>query len=479
MDQTRTPLFEALIRHIENKPVSFHVPGHKYGSLFPKEAKYFYNKLLKLDATELNGLDDLHSPEGAILEAEQLLSQLYGTKKSFFLVNGSTVGNLAMIMAAIREDDTVLVQRNCHKSILNGINLVKANPVFLEPTYDEEWGVAGGVSVNTVKKAIKAFPYSKAIILTYPNYYGMINDLEEIIQFSHSKGIPVLIDEAHGAHFIGSAIFPQSAVSLKADIVVQSAHKTLPAMTMGSYLHFNSNLLSEKEIRSNLEILQSSSPSYPIMASLDIARSYLAGFSNVDAEALLFNIYDFKKRLQKLKGIKVLSFQNGEGDPLKITLQSTSSLSGYELQSRLESVGVFTEMADPYNVLLIFPLLKSDMEYSIEDMVDRFEAALQSVTIHKQPKKAKAAFIKSSISKLVLNAKQRADLTSVSVPMEEAIGKVCAQFVIPYPPGIPLLFPGEKISKEHIDNIRLLFETGARVQGAEGIKSGKIDIFPN
>lgn len=476
MDQNRTPILENLIKHSKTNPISFHVPGHKYGNLFQGEGTEYFKELLKLDATELSGLDDLHSPEGPILEAEKLLTQLYGVKKSFFLVNGSTVGNLAMIMGTIKENDIVLVQRNCHKSILNGISLVNADPVFLGPDFEMDWGVAGAVSLDTVKQALEQYPQAKAIILTYPNYYGMVNELEDIIELSHSNGIPVLVDEAHGAHFVGGEIFPKSAVQLKADIVVQSAHKTLPAMTMGAYLHYNSNIISEKAVRSYLQILQSSSPSYPIMASLDLARRYLATFSEDDAKYLLEKLNDLRTRLQQVEGIEVLAYSYGKGDPLKITIQSTTSLSGYDIQSLLEKKGVYTELADPYNVLLVFPLLKKNIEFSIDDIVNRFEAAFQSHT-GKEKIKKKAVYEKPIISKLALKTQEMANLKKRTVPITESIGKICAQLIIPYPPGIPLLFPGEIIRMEDIENIQLLQETGAKFQDMGSLSNGKIDIY--
>lgn len=476
MNQKKMPLFEKLKKHAEQNPVSFHVPGHKYGKLITGEIGSYYKELLRLDATEITGLDDLHSPEGAIKEAEELLAQLYGVKKSFFLVNGSTVGNLAMIMTAVKEDDTVLVQRNCHKSILNGISLVKANPVFLAPVFDEDWGVAGGVSARIVKQAIEMYPHAKALILTYPNYYGMVNELEEIIKVAHCQRIPVLIDEAHGAHFIGGKYFPPSAIQLNADIVVQSAHKTLPAMTMGAYLHFNSDLLSAVHVSGFLQILQSSSPSYPIMASLDIARNYLATFTDKDVESLQQKITEFRNELQQLKEIRVLTYKGGMGDPLKITIQSTTSLSGYDLQKLFESKGIYTEMADPYNVVLVFPLLKDRMEYPIREITTHFQAALKSITYNEMGK-GKGSYNNPDISRLALNAEEQARLEKVNIPIEEATGKICAQLIVPYPPGIPLLFPGEIISEETIEHIKLLRVSGARFQGDGDLKEGKLTIY--
>ncbi|MBP2242561.1 arginine/lysine/ornithine decarboxylase [Cytobacillus eiseniae] len=476
MNQNSVPLFKQLKRHTEKNPISFHVPGHKYGELIQADGESYYKEMLRLDATELNGLDDLHSPEGVIKEAEGLLTQLYGVEKSFFLVNGSTVGNLAMIMTALKENDTVLVQRNCHKSIMNGIQLVKAHPIFLGPIFDEDWGVAGGVPVHTIEQAIERYPHAKAIILTYPNYYGMADDIEGIIELAHESNIPVLIDEAHGAHFIGGELFPQSAVHLKADIVVQSAHKTLPAMTMGAYLHFNSQFLSVNELSNHLQILQSSSPSYPILASLDIAREYLASFTREDGDALRETIFKFRQELQGIEGIKVLTYNNGSGDPLKITIQSTTSLSGYDIQKLLEKEGIYTEMADPFNVLLVFPLLKKDMTYPIKEIISRFKRALQPDQIVGKTK-IKSTFRKPDISSLAISIKDRSTFQIGTIPLEDAVGKVCAQLIIPYPPGIPLLFPGELISKEDIETIRLLKKSGAKFQGDEDFEHGKIDIY--
>lgn len=209
MNQEKTPLLDQLILHYKKTPISLHVPGHKYGRLLEHPKYSAYRGILQLDATELSGLDDLHHPEGVIMEAEMLLSEVYRSERSYFLVNGSTVGNLAMILAVLHKDDIVLVQRNCHKSVLNGIELAQAKPVFLGPEYDINWRIAGGVSTEIVSSALEMYPDAKAVILTYPNYYGMVNDLKEIIKMAHDKDIPVLVDEAHGAHFISGGSFPE------------------------------------------------------------------------------------------------------------------------------------------------------------------------------------------------------------------------------------------------------------------------------
>jgi arginine/lysine/ornithine decarboxylase len=478
MDQLKTPLYDKLILHKNSQPISLHVPGHKNGALFPTAGEASLKELLKLDVTELTGLDDLHSPDGVIHDAEDLLSKLYKVKKSFFLINGSTVGNLAMIMSAIEEEEIVLVQRNCHKSIINGLQLANAHPVFLSPEVDEEWKVAGGVSYETVHSALKRFPNAKALIVTYPNYYGMVYELEEIIQLAHQHNIPVLVDEAHGAHFIAGEPFPVSAVALGADVVVQSAHKTLPAMTMGSFLHFNSNLISINLLEKYLHLLQSSSPSYPIMASLDIARSYLGTLNKKDKDYLHGQINHFKECLSLLPNIRVLSYKNGQGDPLKITIQSTANVSGFELQKKLEEQKIFAELADPYNLLFVVPLLKEGMEYHFDEIIRRARVAFAEAPNNRAvPNKEGVPFYKRGFSSLEISFKAMKNRSIKKASLHHAIGEIAAEMIIPYPPGIPILFPGEKITPKDVQQIRWLLETGTRFQGGNSLSEGFISIY--
>ncbi len=473
--QLKIPLYEALTEHVNKKPISFHVPGHKYGEIALTEANYFFKQILKIDATELTGLDDLHSPEGAILEAERLLAELYHTKKSFFLVNGSTVGNLAMIMAACSEDDLVLVQRNCHKSVLNALRLAKVRPIFLEPEYNQEWKIASGVSIGTVEQAVALYPDVKAIILTYPNYYGMTYDLQSIIHVAHDHHIPVLVDEAHGPHFIVGEPVPPSALKLGADIVVHSAHKTLPAMTMGSFLHVNSNLVNLEKVKEYLGMFQSSSPSYPIMASLDIARHYIATYEQNDLSFLLNEIQHFKEELANTKAIKVLDFPSNQGDILKVTIQTRCELSGFELQQRFEELGIYTELADPYNVLFILPLLKDGQTYRLEAVAEKLNKALIGFPLCEIKEEYHMGGQK--ISELAIPYKEMADLALEEVQIANASGTICAESIIPYPPGIPLLVMGERITEEKRNQLDQLLHSGARFQGSSLLKSGLIKTF--
>lgn len=478
MDQTKTPLYDRLVSHVKKKPVSLHVPGHKYGLIHENGVNNFFQEILKMDATELSGLDDLHSPEGVILEAEALLAEAYGAEKSFFLVNGSTSGNLAMILASVEENDTVFVQRNCHKSILNGLQLAKGNPVFLGPEVYEEWGVAGGVSLKTVKDALEMYCDCRAIILTYPNYYGIINEIKEIIDFAHFHHIPVLIDEAHGAHFIGGDLFPPSSLELGADAVVQSAHKTLPAMTMGSFLHVNSPYISIPKVEQYLQMLQSSSPSYPIMASLDLARKYIASYTKADQEYLHQTITAFKGELKKIKGIKILEYPEYGGDPLKLTIQSETNLSGYELLGLLEKKGIFVELADPYNILFVLPLLKEGMLFPFDRVVEGIQSVLNLNESMGQQTARKTRFTYFNKDKITAAPlKQTLESAEKTVPIEKSVNHICAESIIPYPPGVPLLLRGEKITLADMEGLLLLQKVGARFQGGSQLSQGLIKVL--
>ncbi|WP_445492841.1 aminotransferase class I/II-fold pyridoxal phosphate-dependent enzyme [Niallia sp. 03133] len=477
--QKETPLYTKLLHFQQQKSISFHVPGHKNGMLLSSHVNELKQNIFRFDLTELTDLDDLHSPEGVIMHAEKLLTQLYKTKSSYFLINGSTVGNLAMILAAVEDGQGVFVQRNSHKSIMNGIRLAKAKPIFLTPEYDSEWGIAGAISIETFKKAIHLYPNVNVLIITSPNYYGMAGDVKGLIQLAHKHGITILVDEAHGAHFIGSDYFPASAVELGADIVIQSAHKTLPALTMGAYLHFNSKKVKKERVEHYLSILQSSSPSYPIMASLDLARSYLGTFTEEDGEYLIEKINKFRAELGRIKQIKVLSYGEGNGDPLKITIQSTSSLSGFELQKLLEKEGVFSELADTANVLLIFPLLKTGIDYPLQQVIENIKKALKHIAPNHRngEEKGLSINIETYIVELKLSDKEQAERKKRQISLDSALHNISAETVIPYPPGIPLLLPGEEITFYHIKQLKKLVENGAKFQGNPSIYKGEITVF--
>ncbi|MCP3764480.1 aminotransferase class I/II-fold pyridoxal phosphate-dependent enzyme [Domibacillus sp. A3M-37] len=463
MDHSFMPVMKALKNHKHKNSVSFHVPGHKNGLLGPWMD-------LSFDVTELTGLDDLHAPEECIAEAENMLSDVYKTVESKFLINGSTIGNLAMILGTLSKGDTVFVQRNCHKSVLNALKMAEAFLVFLAPDVDERTQTATLISVETLQEAYAAYPNSKAVIFTYPTYYGMTGSFQELAIMAKSHGSWVLVDEAHGAHFRANGKgVPMSALQLGADIVVQSAHKMLPAMTMGAYLHIQSERIDRGRIHFYLQALQSSSPSYPIMASLDYARSYLALYTEKDHAYSM----DVKKRIVQLlesKGFICITVD----DPYKLLVR-VEGLTGYNVQELFEAVGVYIELADPCQVLLVFPLLKAG-----EVLFEEYAAGKLSVLQVKGEKEAVSFprdFQSERVSVLALPYNEHSCYRKTAVSFEEAAGEVSAEMIIPYPPGIPLVMEGERISSGHIQMIQWLMEQGSRFHGGSGLNEQKIVVF--
>lgn len=455
------PIVQALKRFVANEPLSLHVPGHKNGLLsqLPNEIK----RALSYDVTELTGLDDYHQPEEAILHAEQLLAQTYGASRSFFLVNGSTVGNLAMIYATCKYGDTVLVQRNAHKSIFHALQLVGVNPVYIAPKWHEASETAGCIELETLKMAVQRYPHAKAAIFTYPTYYGVTaQDFKEQIKVCHAAGIPVLVDEAHGAHLVVSKQLPYSALELGADVVVQSAHKTLPAMTMASFMHVKSQLVSEEKLNHYLRMLQSSSPSYLLLASLDDARSYVANYTESDFVYLMEKRNHFIEAITSSTELEIIEVD----DALKLLVRAPG-YSGFALKEALEKMHVYIELADAQQVLLILPLLKHGDSYPFADLRIRMKEALIYLKDGEIEQKVKPSpqITMTAITLPELSFEEIEQAEKEWVPYMRAIGRVAAATIIPYPPGIPLFVPGEKITVAKLSQLEELLAIGATFQG--------------
>ncbi|WP_409290906.1 aminotransferase class I/II-fold pyridoxal phosphate-dependent enzyme [Peribacillus sp. SCS-37] len=474
-NQEKLPIVEALRRHTYENRISMHVPGHKNGRVFPEEGYDLFQSVLPIDVTEITGLDDLHAPEGAIRESEGLLRELYGSLHSFFLVNGTTSGNLAMIMAACEEGDVVFVQRNCHKSILHGLMLARVKPVFITPELVEGWGIGGGITQEGIREALRVHPSPKAVIITCPTYYGTGLDLSQLVSFCHSHGMLVLADEAHGAHFTLGAPFPEGAVSAGADIVVQSAHKTLPAMTMGSFLHLNSHRVEKEKLRFYLQLFQSSSPSYPIMASLDLARRYLADFTVERIRNLSEAVGRFRSDLRSIEGISVMEGPNL--DPLKITLSSNAGVSGYKLQQAFEGQNIYPELADPRNVLFILPLDAEAIRRESGRVIGGIARSLEDMEPEGVMPDMKDIHLPETISRLELSFQEMEKHEIVQHELWESTGQIAGESIIPYPPGIPLLLKGERITQEILTVLEHYMRLGARFHGGEGLSENKIAVF--
>lgn len=458
MNQQKLPLLQKLIDFSNQRPVSFHVPGHKNGDVFLDSARKYYNTILPIDVTELTGLDDLHAPEGVIAEAEALAANYFGADHTFFLVGGSTVGNLAMILTACNPEDKIIVQRNCHKSIMNGLELSGAKPIFLSPEFTESVHRYTAPSYETVHQAIQRHPDAKGLVLTYPDYFGNTYNIKKMIDLAHQYGIPVFVDEAHGVHFSLGKPFPESSLALGADVVVQSAHKMAPAMTMASYLHLNSRIVSKDRIAHYLQMLQSSSPSYPLMASLDIARAYLANLSKDRLDTML-------NSTNKLRGI----FQKGShwevaasNDPMKITLQIKDGRSGFEIAKLFEEQSIYPELATDKHVLFIHGLEELQEFTTVEKIIKTVNEEYKNGTNHATIEIRD--LFKEPIQELAVSYHAMVQLPEKKVPLAESQELIAAESVIPYPPGIPVILKGERITEEQIRLTQHLIQQGAKIQ---------------
>ncbi|MFC7322340.1 aminotransferase class I/II-fold pyridoxal phosphate-dependent enzyme [Halobacillus campisalis] len=469
-EQNKTPLYDALLKHFHNEPISFHVPGHKFGEVFNSRGLDTFKNILSIDATEITGLDDLHGADGVIEEAQKLASAFFNSDDTRFLVNGSTSGNLASIMAVCRPGDKVIVQRNSHKSILHGIELANAQPVFLMPEHEEETQRYSRVTVDLVQEALSAFPEAKAVILTYPDYFGRAYDIQKIIEVVHRYEIPVIVDEAHGVHFTLGSPFPISSLDAGADVVIQSAHKMAPAMTMASFLHSRDNRVDKTRLSYYLQLFQSSSPSYPLLASLDLARHFLSAFGTHHKKEILEHVSEVKEVLKDSSyPFEVLPAQNVD-DPLKITLQTFAPWTGFEVAKELEEQEIHPELATSDQVLLTVGLRSHIKSGILKERLERVKWQLKNELPHGTIEAEALKFKK--LQTLDIQYEDLQHKTPAFIDWRDASGRICAESVIPYPPGIPLIMKGERIKPESIDYVHVLLRQNARFQNeriGEGI----------
>ncbi|HZG55829.1 aminotransferase class I/II-fold pyridoxal phosphate-dependent enzyme [Paenibacillus sp.] len=467
------PLVEALWEYTRRRRAGFHVPGHKAGAAYANgDAPDWLSAVGVVDATELPGLDDLHAPMGAIEAAQTLAAACFGADRTFFLVGGSTAGNLAAIQAAVAPGELVVMQRDVHKSAIHALMLRGAGAVFVAPRTDAATGLPGAVEAAAIARALDEHPEARAVFVTRPNYYGIAGELREIADVAHARNVPLIVDEAHGAHFGRHPRFPASALACGADVVVQSTHKMLPALTMGAMLHVRGNRLPADRIGAFLHMLQSSSPSYPILASLDWARRELQARGSELFDPALQAIDRW--RAEGREGAFARFETSVAEDPLKLLLRDREgTLSGYELLAQLAERGVYTEMANER-----YALLACSAATSYEEL-ERLRAALYEIALRFPAKKKEnpqnfansIALGTNSVSKPVFfsayGANANAESEVTAVPLERAEGEISAEMIVPYPPGIPALYPGERVEGETVAALLQLRAYGAAVQGAK------------
>lgn len=464
----KLPLLKELLKYHEEKNLLLSMPGNKGGSGFlrDKVGKRFADELGFLDITEVEPLDNLHCPEGVIKEAQKLLAETYKAKNAYFLVNGSSSGNLAAMFSAFEEGDEILVERNCHKSIYNGLIMRKLKVKYIEPIIDDENGVFLPPDKKNIYTALNETLKPKGIILTYPNYFGIAYDIEDIIMDLKSKGLKVIVDCAHGAHFGINERLPKSLASL-GNFVILSAHKTLPALTQGAYLLVNEN---NDLIEFYLKAFMTTSPSYLIMASLDYARHYLEHYAQKDYEKLIDSAERWKDKLNKLNKVHILSKEDMRKgysfDLSRYVLSLPKGYSGHKLLEYLRSEKIQAEMSFSRGVVLILSpfnteedfnnIYNSILKLNLKDICGQFESKYFS-----------------DIPIKVLEPYEVFNLDGEWCELGKCEGRVAKEAIIPYPPGIPLVCPGEKISLEAINIINEYVENKKSIIG---IKNGEVQV---
>lgn len=471
------PLVKALIEYAGQNIVRFHMPGHKGTNIFPRD---FLDNLIALDITEIPGMDNLYLPSGVIAQAQMLAAKAFGADHTFFLVNGSTAGVLAMIMAACRPGDKLIIPRNSHRSVWSAIIIADVNPVYIQPRYDKENYLATQISAQDVERALDENPDAVGVVVVHPTYYGLCSHLEQIEKIVHERGKLLLVDEAHGAHFIFHSDLPPSAGELGADMWVQSAHKTLPALTQAAYLHVKGDRVDLRRVAQIIAMLQTSSPSYLIMASLDWARFFMESEGKPLIERLIHEVQAVKSWLRNHVGFLTIDdYEKGEEiaalDPTRLVLDVREfGITGYQAERILREAGIQVEMSDMYRVVLICSVADDKRVFDILiKALDNLAKRLPDCKVGKKTSCDNMS-ISQEIPRQMLSPREAFYSIIERVPLEKSMGRICAGIVGAYPPGIPYFCPGELIDKGGVEELLYIQRCGGVLFGVE--KEGLIPV---
>ncbi|GFN21917.1 aminotransferase class I/II-fold pyridoxal phosphate-dependent enzyme [Thermanaeromonas sp. C210] len=470
VDQTRTPIFTALKQYVNDGVLPFHVPGHKQGRALAELKEYVGEKVLAMDLTCMPDLDNICNPRSVIREAEELTAAAYGADYAFFLVNGTTSGIQAMILALCKPGDKIIIPRNAHRSALGGLILSGARPVYIEPEINSDYGISMGVTPERVEWALKEHPDAKAVFIISPNYYGTLPPLADIVKVAHRYDVPVLVDEAHGAHLKFHPALPLSSMEAGADLAAVSAHKLAGSLTQSSFLLAKGHRIDPKHLKAVLNISQTTSPSYILLASLDVARKQMALHGRELLDRTLEIAGWIRQELTRIEGLRVLGKEViglpgcSDLDPTKITVNVQElGLSGYEMENLLrQQYGIQVELSDLYNVLLLISI-GDDWE-----MAGRLVEAFRDIARRRSPKNV-VRFCPPlpAIPRMLVSPREAFYSQTHSIELEYAEGEISAEAITAYPPGIPLICPGEIITREVIDYVNLLKKEHADLQGPE------------
>ena len=477
LNQMDTPIHKALEEVRDNRLVHFDVPGHK-GGRGNKELKYFLGEdCLKLDVNSMKPLDNLCHPTSVIKEAQDLAAEAFHANESFFIVNGTTAAVQGMIMSTCKTGEKIIMPRNVHRSAINALVICGAIPIYINPGTNKKLGIPLGMSINEVKKAIKENPDAKAIMVNNPTYYGICSNLKEIVKIAHENNMLVLVDEAHGTHFYFGENLPISAMDAGADMAAVSMHKTGGSLTQSSIL-LCSKSVNADYVRQVLNLTQTTSGSYLLMSSLDIARKNLS----LNGKELIKKTLDFanyaRNEINKIGGYYAYGEDIIDGD--EVFNFDKTKLSIYTREIGLAGIEVYDYLRDEYDIQIEFGDLGNILaiisggDRNLE--IERLNSALSEIKRLHSGDKA-GMFDHEYINPVVVIPPQKAFYGNKrSVPLNESVGKVCGEFVMCYPPGIPILAPGELITKEILNYINYAKDKGCLMTGTQDMKIENINI---
>ncbi|WP_414542413.1 aminotransferase class I/II-fold pyridoxal phosphate-dependent enzyme [Nostoc sp. CCY0012] len=461
LNQNQTPLLDALKACITNAHAPFYTPGHKRGKgIYQPLADLLGTQVFRADLTELVDLDNLFAPQGVIQKAQQLAAAAFGASQTWFLVNGSTCGIEAAILATCGTGDKIIMPRNVHSSAIAGLILSGAIPIFLNPEYDPVLDIAHSITPEAVEAALQQHPDTKAVLTVYPTYYGVCGDIQAIAHITHQYNIPLLVDEAHGAHFAFHPQLPTPALAAGADLTVQSIHKVLGAMTQASMLHVQGQRINIDRVSKALQLVQSTSPSYILLASLDAARQQMALQGNALMSRTLQLADTARTRISQIPGLSVLQMPNLDRTRLTVTV-SGLGFTGFDAEEILdEQLGVTAEFASWQNVTFIISL--GNTPEDIEKLVQGFtKLGSGSNTSSLSTRKQWIVWD----DKLRLSPREAFFAVSETLPLEQTSDRICTEIVCPYPPGIPVLMPGELITPAALEYLQQIQAMGGFISG--------------
>ena len=467
LSQSKTPLFDAVKRYVESDIIPFHVPGHKRGAGLKEFREYIGERALQMDANGMEELDFANNPTTVIHESEKLLARAFGAENAHFLVNGTTAGVQAMIMSACEPGDKIIIPRNAHKSTIGGIILSGVVPVYLQPKINKRLGIAMGIDEESLKSAIKENPHAKAVFLINPTYYGAVSDLKSLVRIAHRHEMAVLVDEAHGAHMCFHDDFPLTAMEVGADMSAASLHKTAGSMTQSSALLLRGGLISPEKTKEVLNLTYTTSASYLLMSSLDVARKQLA----TEGSELLENALNLARmardEINKIEGLyafgKELIGNPGvhDFDETKLGINvSRLGYTGYEMETKLrKEYNIQIELSDMCNILAIISI--GDNEKNITALID----ALKDIASQSEINEYKNPPMVLQNPNMIVSPRDAFYSPKKKVPLEESAGEIAGEMIMAYPPGIPVICMGERMTQEIIDYIKLLKEQKCQMQG--------------